>query len=273
VRMERWQLEAAAQTGHLRFLLDPTRGAQTLGRYMRTAILAFGVLIGCQIAQAADLSGVPRVVDGDTLAIGATKVRLEGIDAPETDQFCLDAKGVRWTCGIEARDRLTAHIAGREISCTRNGFDAYGRTLGVCRLDGENLNAWMVQEGWALAYVRYSSAYRQAEESARSDLRGLWQGAFIAPWDWRHRNIKTVILGAYSVPINAESMLLPSPATAGAPSPDCIIKGNVNNYGERIYHMPDQQFYSRVKMDKGQGERWFCTKEEAEAAGWRRALR
>ena len=240
---------------------------------MRRTILLFTIFVACPIAQAADLTGVPRIVDGDTLAIGATKVRLEGIDAPETDQVCLNSKGSRSTCGIEARDRLIAHVAGREISCTSNGFDVYNRTLGTCRLLGEDLNGWMVQEGWALAYVKYSLKYVHTEEDARTHLRGLWQGAFIAPWDWRHRNIKTVILGAYSVPINAQSMLLPSPATAGAPSPECIIKGNVNRFGERIYRMPDQQFYARVRMDIGQGKRWFCTAQEAEAAGWRRALR
>jgi endonuclease YncB( thermonuclease family) len=246
----------------------------TIARKLKThvATLAAVMLMGVA-AQAADITGVPRVVDGDTLAIGTTNVRLEAIDAPETDQICLDALGVRWTCGIEARDRLAAHIAGREISCTSNGIDAYKRTLGTCRLAGENLNGWMVQEGWALAYVQYSSVYLHTEQDARQNQRGLWKGAFIAPWDWRHRNEKTIILGAVSVPINAHSMLIPSPVTAGAPSPDCIIKGNVNRNGERIYHMPDQKYYPTIRMDIGGGKRWFCTSEEAEAAGWRRSLR
>ena len=75
---------------------------------MKTIIAAFVVSFACSFAQATDLSGVPRVVDGDTLAIGATKVRLDGIDAPETDQVCLNANGVHWTCGIDARDQLAA---------------------------------------------------------------------------------------------------------------------------------------------------------------------
>ena len=97
--------------------------------------------------------------------------------------------------------------------------------------------------------------------------------ARLAPWDWRHRNNKTVILGAFSVPINAQSLLLPRSASEGAPSPDCVIKGNISRSGERIYHLPNQIFYARIRMDKGGGRRWFCTPEEAEAAGWRRALR
>jgi endonuclease YncB( thermonuclease family) len=225
------------------------------------------------VARAADLIGLPRIVDGDTLAIGSTKVRLEGIDAPETDQVCLNANGVRWTCGIDARDQLAAHIADREIKCSSHGIDAYRRTLAICYLAGEDLNGWLVQQGWALAYVKYSSAYRQVEEDARENQRGIWQGAFIAPWDWRHRNNKTVILGAFSVPINSQPMLLGPSATEGAPSPDCTIKGVISRNGERIYHTERQTSYTKIRMDKGGERRWFCTPEEAETAGWRRALR
>ena len=135
-------------------------------------LLAALTLMGAT-AQAADLTGIPRIVDGDTLAIGATKIRLEGIDAPETDQVCLNGSGSRWACGIEARDRLVAHVAGREISCTSDGIDVYNRTLARCSLAGEDLNNWMVQEGWALAYVRYSMVYVQAEADPRTHQRGV----------------------------------------------------------------------------------------------------
>ncbi|MGB8893595.1 MAG: thermonuclease family protein, partial [Pseudolabrys sp.] len=169
--------------------------------------------------------------------------------------------------------QLAAHIGGRAISCSPNGTDAYKRTLAICSLAGEDLSAWMVQQGWALAYVQYSSPYRKVEDNARTQQRGLWQGAFIAPWDWRHRNTKTVILGALSVPITAQAILLAPSATEGAPSPECTIKGNVNRNGERIYHMQNQRFYASIRMNMGGSKRWFCTAEEAEAAGWRRALR
>ena len=165
-------------------------------------------------------------------------------------------------------------ISQVEISVAhRTALMLIRRTLATCNLAGEDLNGWMVQQGWALAYVKYSSAYRQVEEDARMNQRGLWQGAFIAPWDWRHRNNKTVILGAFSVPIDAQAMLLGPSATEGAPSPECTIKGNVNRNGERIYHTEHQSSYAKIRMDKGGGRRWFCTPEEAEAAGWRRALR
>src|SRR5450759_3166413 len=239
----------------------------------KTIVIAIITCLACWSAQAANLTGVPRIVDGDTLAIGATKVRLEGIDAPETDQVCLNENGAHWACGIDARDQLAAHIAGREINCTSSGIDVYRRTLAICYLANEDLNAWLVQQGWALAYVKYSSAYRQVEEDARVNKRGIWQGAFIAPWDWRHRNNKTVSLGAFIVPIDAQKMLLAPSGTEGAPSPECTIKGNINRNGERIYNMENQRFYARLRLGKGGGRRWFCAPEEAEAAGWRRALR
>src|SRR5262249_15966539 len=88
------------------------------------------------------------------------------------------------------------------------GTDRYGRTLAVCSVEGDDLNAWMVREGWALAFVRYSTAYVKEEEKAHSAERGLWRGAFIAPWDWRHRDKGTTILGPLFVPITAQKQLL-----------------------------------------------------------------
>ena len=92
--------------------------------------IAFSVWFAVSPAFGADFIGVPRIVDGDTLAIGSTKIRLEAIDAPETDQVCLNANGAQWTCGIDARDQLAAHVAGREIRCSSNGFDAYSISCG-----------------------------------------------------------------------------------------------------------------------------------------------
>lgn len=130
----------------------------------------------------------------------------------------------------------------------------------------------MVEQGLALAFVKCSSAYVREEESARKGLRGMWSGAFIAPWDWCHRDRQTVVLGALSVPITAQSLLLTPASAAEAPSADCLIKGNVNRKGERIYHLPGSVHYSQVKMN-GVGKRWFCSEVEAKAAGWRPAVK
>jgi endonuclease YncB( thermonuclease family) len=239
---------------------------------MQKITIAF-VFFVCSLAEATEFSGVPRVVDGDTLTFGTVRVRLEGIDAPETDQICLNAGAVRWTSGIDARDRLVSHVADRHIICKSSETDRYGRALGTCSLGGENLNEWMVLQGWALAYVQYSSRYIRAEELAKDQRRGLWQGAFVAPWDWRHRNRQTIILGALKVPIDAQKVLLAPSGTEGAPSAECSIKGNLSRNGARIYHMPDQKFYPKIDMSKNGDRRWFCSPEEAEAAGYRKSLR
>src|SRR6476659_5677736 len=105
---------------------------------MQKTILAIAFFV-CSLAEAAEFSGVPRVVDGDTLTLGAVRVRLEGIDAPETDQVCLNASATRWTCGIEARDQLASRIAGRVIDCVSSETDRYGRSLATCSIGAENL--------------------------------------------------------------------------------------------------------------------------------------
>jgi endonuclease YncB( thermonuclease family) len=220
---------------------------------------------------AGDITGIPRIVDGDTAQIGATKIRLQGIDAPETDQLCLDANGDRWACGITARDELIKHTREKPWTCQITGTDKYGRSLGQCSAAGEDLERWMVRSGWALAFVRYSREYTTDEIAARRAKAGLWSGAFIAPWDWRSRNKETTVLGAASVPVNAQTILLGAASAAEAPSPECTIKGNINRKGECIFHMPGGRWYSKVKMDLSKGKRWFCSPAEAEAAGCRAA--
>lgn len=95
-----------------------------------------------------EVAGIPRIVDGDTVEIDSTKIRLQGIDAPETDQLCLDDKGERWTCGITARDELIRRFGDKPWTCTVTGKDKYGRSLGACRVGSENVEEWMVRAGW-----------------------------------------------------------------------------------------------------------------------------
>jgi hypothetical protein len=124
----------------------------------------------------------------------------------------------------------------------------------------------MVQSGWALSFVSYSQEYDKDEVAARVAKAGLWAGAFIAPWDWRHRNESTLILGALTVPVNAQKILLGAISSEGAPSPDCVIKAAAS-HGECIYHLPGDRWYAKMRMDSG--KRWFCSVTEAEAAGCR----
>jgi endonuclease YncB( thermonuclease family) len=206
---------------------------------------------------AADITGVPRIVDGDTVQIDATKIRLSGIDAPETDQVCLDPAGEKWACGVTARDELMEHAGGKVWTCHISGTDRYGRSLAACEVAGEDVQQWMVRSGWALSFVRYSHVYDRDEAIARDTRSGLWAGAFIAPWYWRHRNKATVILGAASVPINAQTILLSAASAAAAPDPDCTIKANISRTG-CIYHQQGDRWYAKMNMDLSMGKRWFC---------------
>ena len=235
--------------------------------------LAMLLLLLPGLAFAADITGVPKIREGDQITIGNTRIRLGGIDAPAADQLCLNTKGERWTCGVAARDELIKHAGNKSWTCRTRNTDRRGRTVARCEVDGEDIQKWMVASGWALAFVRISRDYEPDEKIAREAKAGMWQGAFIAPWDWRVRNKKTVILGTAKPPANAHAILLASASGPVAPSPDCTIKGNVNRAGECIYHKPTSRWYAQIKMHINKGTRWFCSVDDAEAAGCRETRR
>jgi endonuclease YncB( thermonuclease family) len=225
------------------------------------------------IAGAADVTGTAKVRDGDTVLIGNGRVRLAGVDAPSVDQLCLNTNGERWTCGVAARDELIKHADNKTWTCHVQRTDRRGRQVAHCEVEGEDIQKWMVANGWALSYVRFSHDYDADEKTAREAKAGMWQGAFIAPWDWRVRNKKTAILGAAKPPDNANAILLASASGSVAPSPDCTIKGNVNSAGECIYHTPASRWYAQIKMQINKGTRWFCSVDDAERAGCRETKR
>jgi endonuclease YncB( thermonuclease family) len=239
----------------------------------RTFIAAILLLALPSTALAADITGVPKIREGDQVQIGSARIRLGGIDAPSTDQLCLNNAGERWTCGAAARDELIKHAGGKSWTCHTRTTDRRGRVVARCEVDGEDIQKWLVTSGWALAYTRVSKDYEADEKAAREAKAGMWQGAFIAPWDWRVRNKKTPILGATKPSENAHAILLASASGPVAPSPDCTIKGNVNSAGECIYHQPTSRWYAQIKMKISKGTRWFCSVEEAEAAGCRETKR
>ena len=131
------------------------------------------------------IAGRASVIDGDTLAIRGERIRLFGIDAPESGQRCLDAKGQRYRCGQKAALVLDARIGEGVVTCERKGMDRYGRVVALCRVFGEDLGAWMVGLGWDLASRAYSTRYVPAEELARSRGLGLWAGQFMPLLEWR----------------------------------------------------------------------------------------
>ena len=127
------------------------------------------------------ITGEVRVIDGDTVDVGGTRIRLWGIDAPERGQVC-HAWGRAWNCGTMATEALTSRSEG--LACEAMGTDRYGRTLGVCYSGGEDMNAWLVANGWALAY-RSATNYMGEEEDARETRLGIHRGTYITPGDWR----------------------------------------------------------------------------------------
>ena len=208
------------------------------------------------------LSGRARVVDGDSLALVGERIRLHGIDAPESAQTCI-AGGARWRCGERAERALRERIGGRMVACEERDVDRYGRIVAVCRAGGEDLNAWMVESGFALAYRRYSRAYVDEEAAAKRARRGLWRGDFVAPWDWRQGE---------RLEGTAPRSVQDSGSSSGGTG-NCRIKGNIGSGGARIYHVPGAQHYERTRISPAKGERWFCSEAQARAAGWRRAKR
>ncbi len=159
---------------------------------MNSALTAVTLVLACTLPACSsettgdDLQGVASVIDGDTIEIHGTRIRLNGIDAPESGQLCQDARGTAWRCGQQAALALSDRIGRRQVvSCQQTDTDRYGRVVADCIVGRENLNRWMVREGWAVAYRQYSTAYIPAEDHARTGQRGIWQGRFDMPWDWR----------------------------------------------------------------------------------------
>lgn len=144
------------------------------------------LVILAQVAQAADISGIPRVIDGDTIEISKQKIRLFGIDAPEGKQSCT-IKGKPWRCGDEAAAALKFELAGREVACRQRDVDRYKRVVAVCYVGDVDINERMVRNGWALAYRQFSRDYVHAEDAARKERAGIWRGEFQKPWEWRTR--------------------------------------------------------------------------------------
>ena len=151
------------------------------------AALAVAVLVlPAPSAALADATGKAQVVDGDTLQVAGERVRLQGIDAPETRQSC-SIGGIGYACGENAKRLLMGATAGKVITCKGEKRDRYGRLVAVCYAGDDDLNAMMVRDGWALAYRRYGKEYVGAETEARAQGAGMWQGTFVEPWEWRRQ--------------------------------------------------------------------------------------
>jgi endonuclease YncB( thermonuclease family) len=157
-----------------------------------TAFYALGGrhLIRSPLAPRPAIVGLAAIVDGDSIRINGTSIRLEGIDAPEWDQTCTGADGRTWGCGRAATRQLREHAAGQTLRCQPKAIDRYGRTIATCLLpDGSDVNAWLVREGWAVTYG-FSRIYTAEEAEAKAAKRGVWSGSFIYPSEWRRQKTR-----------------------------------------------------------------------------------
>jgi len=225
----------------------------------------FAVGLGTSSA-AATFSGIARSIDGDSLMVGETEVRLFGIDAPELSQTCHRA-GHPWACGSAAAHHLSGLVAGNLVSCASTGVDKHGRTLARCSVGTTELNRVMVASGYALAYRRYSMDYNSAEESAKVSRRGIWSSTFELPSEVRHAGKDYVISKPVAeTPSKSGTRFISTLRDQQQSSGNCNIKGNHSRRGEWIYHLPGMPYYAQTVA-----EEMFCTEAQARAAGYRRS--
>lgn len=208
--------------------------------------ISAGPLAAIDDSGGSDLTGQVTISDGDTLRLGAVRIRLHGIDAPEKKQTCRTEQGIDWPCGQFVAARLAEWIGDSDVTCRRTDTDRYGRMVAKCSMSGTDISAWLVENGLALAYRKYSRDYVPAERRAAAADLGLWSGSVQVPASYR----------------------LAARAGNAPPDPACAIKGNVSKSG-RIYHAPGGKWYNKTKIDTKRGERWFCSVDEAQRAGWR----
>ncbi len=249
--------------------------------YIASLLVAACVLLSSAWAGAQSpvlVGRVTEVTDGDTihvaLASGPIVVRLHSIDTPERSQ--------PW--GQQATAALARRLPqGAQVTLQPITQDEYDRLVAVVYLDDENLNAWMVQQGHAWAYRRYldDAQYCAWEQQARVSGLGIWSlppSKRIAPWEYRkaEREQTQIVMGstvetetACVAAMNDRGPVTNTVAQPSTPAGPCRIKGNINDKGDRIYHVPGSDSYERTGISTSRGERWFCTEEEARKAGWR----
>jgi endonuclease YncB( thermonuclease family) len=154
---------------------------------MQRALLALGIFLAMTLpASADDLAGQASIIDGDTLEIHGTRIRLWGIDAPESDQLCRNEDGEHYRCGQKAANDIDAFLARHPVECVEVDRDQYRRAVAVCTVAGTDLADWLVRNGHALDWPKYSQGdYAAAQDEAKRAERSIWSGSFIEPWHYR----------------------------------------------------------------------------------------
>lgn len=150
-------------------------------------IVAFAFLVGVGLVvlvladkSEREIAGGVKLIDGDSLRVDGEEIRLIGIDAPESQQFCVK-HGQKWPCGRDASRHLRHLISAEEINCKGSDHDKYDRLLAKCYVGGVELNRMMVRDGWAVSF----GDYEREEAEAEATNKGIWAGDFDRPQDWR----------------------------------------------------------------------------------------
>jgi endonuclease YncB( thermonuclease family) len=245
-------------------------------KFVRSILSAFPVIALVASASPGWAAG-PIVRDANTIQLGDVTYRLDGADAPELDQVCIDDHADPWTCGVEARDQLTKLVGGKPVHCDDLGPDKLHRKrhLGVCTVEGEttSLNQSMVVLGFAINQPSVKSQFDKDQTSARDGRAGLWKGCFVAPQEFRlGKKDGTLLGGACRADKDREIRGVLFPGDLAMP-PRCSIKGKfavrarvTGNIG--IYHLQGCRSYPAMTRP----DRWFCSEDDAQAAGFRRAF-
>lgn len=244
---------------------------------MRSRLFLVAALLSILLPVTPSSAATAIVRDGGTLQLGNVTYRLDGVDTPAFDQLCIDEHADVWTCGVEARDQLAKLIGNREVRCDDLGADPTykKRRIGACGIEGEttSLSRMIISSGFGVNVDASATGRFQADQArAREDRKGLWKGCFIAPQEFRLGKKDAALLGGacrsdrdreIREALFPEDLVMPG---------SCNIKGKyavrarvTGNLG--IYHLQACRSYPGL----GNPDRWFCSEDDAQAAGFRRA--
>lgn len=153
---------------------------------VRWILAVLALLFSYGVALPDDFAGQASIIDGDTLEIHGNRIRLWGIDAPESDQLCRGEDSLQYRCGARAANDLDAFVARRPVTCVPISLDRYGRTVATCSVAGADLGEWLVRRGLALDWPQYSRGkYGADQRAAEKGGNGIWKGSYVEPWLYR----------------------------------------------------------------------------------------
>lgn len=250
--------------------------AALLGLAMAACLLSFIIFLKPTEQQSSSnehennvetLYEVKSVLDGDTIKIEydgkETSVRFIGVNTPET----IDPRSEVECFGQEASDYLKGLLTRKKVKIeadpSQSDRDKYDRLLRYVYLDGEDVGYKIISNGYGYEYTYNTpyvkqEIYKNAQDAADKNRIGLWA-----------ENACRVVDG--NTDSDSDANTITNTQNTDSNSADCNIKGNINYNGEKIYHIPGQKYYNSTKIDTEYGERWFCSEEEAQAAGWRKS--